>query len=138
GARGAVKRVVASGVVGLARVLAGGNVRRIGFTPDERQRIYFANHTSHLDFVIVWSALPKRLRLLTRPVAARDYWAKGVRRYLALSVFNAVLVDRVRSEATTANSLDILLDGLVERHWHIISPEGERGDGTKLGAIRIG
>ncbi|HYU23628.1 MAG TPA: 1-acyl-sn-glycerol-3-phosphate acyltransferase, partial [Thermoanaerobaculia bacterium] len=88
-----MKRVVASGVVGLARVLAGGNVRRIGFTPDERQRIYFANHTSHLDFVIVWSALPKRLRVLTRPVAARDYWANGVRRYLALNVFNAVLVD---------------------------------------------
>jgi len=133
-----VKRVVASGVVGLARVLAGGNVRRIGFTPDERQRIYFANHTSHLDFVIVWSALPKRLRVLTRPVAARDYWANGVRRYLALNVFNAVLVDRVRSEATTPNPLDILLDGLGERHSLIIFPEGTRGDGTQLGAFKSG
>ncbi len=133
-----MKRVVASGVVGLARVLAGGNVRRIGFTPDERQRIYFANHTSHLDFVIVWSALPKRLRVLTRPVAARDYWANGVRRYLALNVFNAVLVDRVRSEATTPNPLDILLDGLGERHSLIIFPEGTRGDGTHLGAFKSG
>ena len=133
-----MKRVVASGVVGLARVLAGGNVRRIGFTPDERQRIYFANHTSHLDFVIVWSALPKRLRVLTRPVAARDYWANGVRRYLALNVFNAVLVDRVRSEATTPNPLDILLDGLGERHSLIIFPEGTRGDGTQLGAFKSG
>ena len=133
-----MKRVVASGVVGLARVLAGGNVRRIGFTPDERQRIYFANHTSHLDFVIVWSALPKRLRLLTRPVAARDYWAKGVRRYLALNVFNAVLVDRVRSDASTPNPLDILLDGLGERHSLIIFPEGTRGDGTQLGEFKSG
>jgi len=133
-----VKRVVASGVVGLARLLAGGNVRRIGFTPDERQRIYFANHTSHLDFVIVWSALPKRLRLLTRPVAARDYWASGVRRYLALNVFNAVLVDRVRSEAATPNPLDILLDGLGERHSLIIFPEGTRGDGTQLGTFKSG
>ena len=133
-----MKRVVAAGVVGLARVLAGGNVRQIGFTPDERQRIYFANHTSHLDFVIVWSALPKRLRLLTRPVAARDYWETGLRRYLALNVFNAVLVDRVRSEATTANPLDILLDGLGERHSLIIFPEGTRGDGTQLGAFKSG
>jgi 1-acyl-sn-glycerol-3-phosphate acyltransferase len=133
-----VKRVVAAGVVGLARVLAGGNVRRIGFTPDERQRIYFVNHTSHLDFVIVWSALPKRLRLLTRPVAARDYWETGVRRYLALNVFNAVLVDRVRSEATTPNPLDILLDGLGERHSLIIFPEGTRGDGTQLGVFKSG
>ena len=133
-----MKRVVAAGVVGLARVLAGGNVRQIGFTPDERQRIYFANHTSHLDFVIVWSALPKRLRLLTRPVAARDYWETGLRRYLALNVFNAVLVDRVRSEATTPNPLDILLDGLGERHSLIIFPEGTRGDGTQLGEFKSG
>jgi len=133
-----VKRVVAAGVVGLARVLAGGNVRQIGFNPDERQRIYFANHTSHLDFVIVWSALPKRLRLLTRPVAARDYWAKGVRRYLALNVFNAVLVDRMRIDASTLNPLDILLAGLGERHSLIIFPEGTRGDGTQLGAFKSG
>ena len=133
-----MKRVVASGVVGLARVLAGGNVRRIGFTPDERQRIYFVNHTSHLDFVIVWSALPKRLRLLTRPVAARDYWAKGVRRYLALNVFNAVLVDRMRIDASTLNPLDILLAGLGERHSLIIFPEGTRGDGMQLGAFKSG
>jgi len=133
-----VKRVVASGVVGLARLLAGGNVRRIGFTPDERQRIYFANHTSHLDFVIIWSALPKRLRFLTRPVAARDYWASGVKRYLALNVFNAVLVDRVRTDAATPNPLDILLGGLGERHSIIIFPEGTRGDGTRLGEFKSG
>ena len=49
-----MRKLVAKGVVGIARVLAGGNVRRVGFTPDERQRIYFANHASHLDFVLVW------------------------------------------------------------------------------------
>jgi len=133
-----VRRVVASGVVGLARLLAGGQVRRIGFTPDERQRIYFANHTSHLDFVVIWSALPKRLRALTRPVAARDYWAKGLKRYLALKVFNAVLVDRVRSDPATPNPLDVLLDGLGDRHSLIIFPEGTRGDGTQLGAFKSG
>ena len=133
-----MKRVVASGVVGLARLLAGGNVRRIGFTPDERQRIYFANHTSHLDFVLIWSALPKRLRFLTRPVAARDYWANGVKRYLALNVFNAVLVDRVRTDAATPNPLDVLLAGLGERHSLIIFPEGTRGDGTILGEFKSG
>ena len=132
-----MKRAVASGVVGLARLLAGGNVRRIGFTPDERQRIYFANHTSHLDFVLVWAALPKRLRFLTRPVAARDYWEKGMKRYLALQVFNAVLVDRVRTEAS-ANPLDILLDGLGDAHSLIIFPEGTRGDGAQLNEFKSG
>jgi len=133
-----VKRAVASGVVALARILAGGNVLRIGFEPDERQRIYFANHTSHLDFVVIWSALPKRLRLLTRPVAARDYWEKGVKRYLALQVFNAVLVDRARGDAGAPNALDVLLAGLGERHSLIIFPEGTRGDGTQLGAFKSG
>ena len=133
-----MKRAVASGVVALARILAGGNVLRIGFEPDERQRIYFANHTSHLDFVVIWSALPKRLRLLTRPVAARDYWEKGVKRYLALQVFNAVLVDRARGDAGAPNALDVLLAGLGERHSLIIFPEGTRGDGTQLGAFKSG
>lgn len=133
-----MKRAVASGVVALARILAGGNVLRIGFEPDERQRIYFANHTSHLDFVVIWSALPKRLRLLTRPVAARDYWEKGVKRYLALHVFNAVLVDRARGDAGAPNALDVLLAGLGEKHSLIIFPEGTRGDGTQLGAFKSG
>lgn len=133
-----MKRVVASGVVALARILAGGNVRRIGFDPDERQRIYFANHTSHLDFVLIWAALPKRLRFLTRPVAARDYWESGLKRYLALNVFNAVLVDRVRGETATPNPLDVLLGGLGETHSLIIFPEGTRGDGTQLGPFKSG
>lgn len=132
-----MKRAVASGVVALARILAGGNVRSIGFEPDERQRIYFANHTSHLDFVLVWSALPKRLRFLTRPVAARDYWQRGVKRYLALNVFNAVLVDRVHADAAP-NPIDVLLDGLGEKHSLIIFPEGTRGDGTQLAPFKSG
>ena len=132
-----MKRAVASGVVALARILAGGNVRRIGFEPDTRQRIYFANHTSHLDFVIIWAALPKRLRFLTRPVAAKDYWESGVKRYLAMNVFNAVLVDRVHADPK-ANPIDVLLDGLGSQHSLILFPEGTRGDGTKLGEFKSG
>lgn len=133
-----MKRAVAAGVVGLARILAGGSVRRIGFTPDERQRIYFANHTSHLDFVLIWAALPKRLRFLTRPVAAKDYWAKGFRSYLATHVFNAVLVDRNRTDASAPNPLDVLLAGLGDKHSLIIFPEGTRGDGTTLAEFKSG
>jgi 1-acyl-sn-glycerol-3-phosphate acyltransferase len=60
-----------------------------------RQRIYFGNHSSHLDFVVIWSSLPADVRHFARPVAARDYWTRSaLRRYLAADVFNAVLVDR--------------------------------------------
>ena len=150
-----MRRFVAKGVVAIARILAGGNVRRVGFTPDERQRIYFANHTSHLDFVLVWAALPPLLRAMTRPVAAKDYWDRpGLRRYLGVKVFNAVLVDRQPSQrgagghageaaGTPPTPIDILLEGLGEKHSLIFFPEGTRGDGTtiapfKSGLFRIG
>ena len=133
-----MKRAIAAGVVGIARLLAGGSVRQIGFEPDERQRIYFANHTSHLDFVIVWSALPKRLRSITRPVAAKDYWEKGLRSYLATNVFNAVLVDRNRATEQQSNPIETLLQGLGDRHSLIIFPEGTRGDGTTIAPFKSG
>jgi 1-acyl-sn-glycerol-3-phosphate acyltransferase len=134
-----MRQLVAKGVVGIARVLAGGNVRRVGFTPDERQRIYFANHASHLDFVLVWAALPPRLRAMTRPVAAKDYWDRpGLRRYLGVKVFNAVLVDRQPAAHQTQSPIDILLDGLGDRHSLIIFPEGTRGDGSTIAPFKSG
>jgi 1-acyl-sn-glycerol-3-phosphate acyltransferase len=134
-----VRKFVAKGVVGIARVLAGGNVRRVGFTPDERQRIYFANHASHLDFVLVWAALPPKLRALTRPVAAKDYWDRpGFRRYLGVKVFNAVLVDRQPAQPAPQAAMDILLEGLGERHSLIIFPEGTRGDGLTIAPFKSG
>jgi 1-acyl-sn-glycerol-3-phosphate acyltransferase len=134
-----VRRFVAKGVVGIARVLAGGNVRRVGFTPDERQRIYFANHASHLDFVLVWAALPPPLRAITRPVAAKDYWDRpGFRRYLGVKVFNAVLVDRQPAQSAPQSAIDVLLEGLGERHSLILFPEGTRGDGSTIAPFKSG
>src|SRR6201981_4181451 len=79
----------------LARGITGVQVQWAGCEPDERQRIYFANHTSHLDFVVLWSALPSEIRARTRPIAAKDYWdATPLRRYLANNVFHAVFLER--------------------------------------------
>jgi 1-acyl-sn-glycerol-3-phosphate acyltransferase len=138
-----VKRAIAAGVVWLARILAGGSVRYLECEFDSRQRIYFANHTSHLDFVLVWSALPRSLRALTRPVAAKDYWDRaGLRRYLVANVFNAVLVERVAQTLLPVphrkDPIEILLEGLGERHSLIIFPEGTRGNGVQLGPFRSG
>ena len=79
----------------MARVLAGASVRWIASQPDTCQRVYFANHTSHLDALVIWSSLPQTVREVTRPVAAKDYWSRGfVRRWLAQEVFDAILIDR--------------------------------------------
>jgi len=133
-----MRRVVARLVVALTWFLAGGSVRRAGFNPDPKQRIYFANHSSHLDFVIIWAALPAELRMRTRPVAAKDYWDKSaLRRYLARNVFNAVLIERNR-EAMTANPMDTLKAGLGSEHSLILFPEGTRGDGVTMGPFKSG
>src|SRR5882757_5084361 len=91
--------MIAWTLVALSRLVSGTRARWVGCEPHARQRIYFANHTSHLDTLVLWSALPSSLRPLTRPVAARDYWAASfARRFLAEKIFNAVLIDRTSAD----------------------------------------
>src|SRR5260370_28450119 len=83
---------IASLLAAVARGITGVQVQWAGCEPDVRQRIYFANHTSHLDFVVLWSALPSEIRPYTRPIAAKNYWEEtSVRLYLAENVFKSVL-----------------------------------------------
>ena len=87
-------------IAGGARLISGVQVSwRDGPLP-ERQSVIFANHTSHLDFVVLWSSLPRSLRKQTRPVAAQDYWEHGLRRAMAVDVFNAILIPRGQGGAS--------------------------------------
>lgn len=116
-------------VLGLVRLLAGAQANWQGCTPDPRPRIYFANHTSHLDTVVVVAALPPELRRMTHPVAALDYWgATKLRRFIATVCLNAVLVDR--SGRRDADPLDPLVRVLEQGHSLILFPEGTRGEGV--------
>ncbi len=113
-------------LIGLVRLLVGAYPRWIGCTPSKAQRIYFANHSSHLDTLALWSALPHELRARTRPVAAKDYWGKSaLRRYVALKGFNAVFIERTR-EGRTADPLQPLIEALDRGDSLIIFPEGTR------------
>ena len=47
----------------------------LDFSP--QQKVYYANHGSHGDFLLVWISLPRRWRIHTRPVAGSDYWLTG-------------------------------------------------------------
>ena len=98
-----------------ARILSGASVRWIDSQPDTCQRVYFANHTSHLDAIVLWSALPQAVRALTRPVAAKDYWTKGrVRRYMATEVFNALLIDRTEIKVHQS-PVDVMIREIGQR-----------------------
>ena len=126
------------------KLLSGTRARWFNCEPDARQRIYFANHTSHLDLVVLWAALPPEIRAATRPVAAKDYWTKAnFRRYFATTVFRAVLVDRPEAvNGGGALAGRVLLDPLIEAvddgYSLILFPEGTRGDGCEVGRFRAG
>jgi 1-acyl-sn-glycerol-3-phosphate acyltransferase len=111
--------------VWLVRILVGAYPRWLGTSPSASQRIYFANHTSHLDTLVVWSAMPEDTRRRTRPVAAADYWNKSaIRRNIVLQGLNAVLIDRKREQ--DGDPLDPLRDALAHGDSLIIFPEGKR------------
>jgi len=92
-------------LLGLVRVLTGSQARWYGCPPKAEQRIYFANHQSHADLVMIWAALPEELRSITRPIAARDYWTKSpFRQWITSAVFNAIYVERQAAPATPATT----------------------------------
>lgn len=118
--------LVATIITAGARSVTGARSLWLGCTPEPRQRIYFANHSSHGDFVLLWASLPPALRKLARPVAGADYWqASPLRRYIINRVFNGVLVDRRRG-TSDSNPLQPMLQALEQGDSLILFPEGTR------------
>jgi 1-acyl-sn-glycerol-3-phosphate acyltransferase len=124
-------------LVGVVKLLVGAYARWVGTQPVATQRIYFANHTSHIDTLAIWSSLPRSLRPHTRPIAARDYWGRGLKKYIATRGFGAVLIDRTR-ENTQADPLEPLRNVLREGDSLIIFPEGTRGTSATPAKFRSG
>ena len=136
-----VASCTAAFLAALVKILAGSSVRWVSCEPSTRQRVYFANHTSHLDALVLWAALHPEARALVRPVAARDYWSASFpRRYLSTQVLHSVLIDRRRVSAHARNPIEPLLEALENgrRHSLILFPEGTRGDGPDAGPFKGG
>lgn len=110
----------------VVRVLVGAQPHWIGCRPTPDLRIYYANHTSHLDTLALWCALPAPLRATTRPVAAADYWGGGgIKSYLATRGFNALFIERHADKRET-DPLAPLHEALARGESLIIFPEGTR------------
>jgi 1-acyl-sn-glycerol-3-phosphate acyltransferase len=119
-------------------LLTGVQSRWVGCGPADVQRIYFANHTSHADFALLWCSLPKVLRCKTRPVAAKDYWSHGaIRRYLIHRIFRGVLVERGLVDRHS-NPLAPMLSALDGGESLILFPEGTRGSGQEVQPFKGG
>jgi 1-acyl-sn-glycerol-3-phosphate acyltransferase len=123
-------------IIAVTRLVVGGQGVWVGTRPSSAQRIYFANHSSHLDTILVWAAMPPDLRRRVRPVAAADYWGKGrINRHIALGVLNAVLIDR---QTRSTNPLEPLERALAQGDSLIIFPEGTRGTSELPGGFKPG
>ncbi|WP_435509856.1 lysophospholipid acyltransferase family protein [Variovorax sp. LT1R16] len=124
-------------LLGVVRLLTGAQARWWGCPPKAEQRIYFANHQSHLDLVMIWAALPEELRSITRPIAARDYWANTpMKRWITTEVFNAIYVERGGTPPPAEEGAPApdpmapllpLIEALQSGDSIIIFPEGTRG-----------
>ena len=125
-------------IVWLVRLLVGAYPRWVGSVPAATQRVYFANHSSHMDTIVLWAALPGALRANTRPVAAKDYWGHGgIRQQIARNELNVVMIDRSRADPT-ADPLEPLLDALEHGFSLIIFPEGTRATQAIPGPFKSG
>ena len=124
-------------LLGIVRLLTGAQARWYGCPPKAEQRIYFANHQSHADLVLMWAALPRELRSITRPIAARDYWTKTpFREWITTAVFNAIYV--VRERTADQDPLEPLFDALEQGDSIILFPEGTRGHAEEPAVFKAG
>ncbi len=122
--------IAANAIVVFARLVTAVHAKWQGCEPRDIQRVYFANHCSHGDFVLLWTVLPPALRHKTRPVAGADYWLRSsLRRFIGCDVFRSVLIERdaVRRDNDPVAQMAKALDSGDSL---IVFPEGTRNTGS--------
>jgi len=130
---------VKKSLIVLARIVSGATVLWYESQPDDScQRVYFANHTSHLDALVIWAALPSAIREKTRMVAAQDYWDAGpVRRYFAKSILKTILIER-ENVSFKNTPVKVMADEIQNEYSLILFPEGGRSQDGSLSEFKSG
>ncbi|MGO3882936.1 MAG: lysophospholipid acyltransferase family protein [Proteus vulgaris] len=157
-------KVVSSVLVSICRFLTGIRAKQTSPIAKDTPCIYYANHSSHLDGLVIWSCLTPNIRPYVHPVAAEDYWNKNrLRRYLSRRIFRAILIPRhatkmnfteensqdekipnqimdrnTSSTSNKVNALAIMQDILDQGESLIIFPEGTRGNGEYIQDFKAG
>ncbi|MGO1070128.1 lysophospholipid acyltransferase family protein [Lysobacter sp. CA199] len=120
-----ISQLLADGFSAAIRLLTGARALW-RCSPSADHRVYYGNHVSHGDFVMIWSALPPALRRDVRPVAGADYWQRdALRRYLIREVFNGVLIERDPAQRKQ-DAIETLCEAVDGGSSLILFPEGTR------------
>lgn len=124
----------------LARTLSFSRVESRGYVPSERRRIYYFNHTSHADTVLLWATMPKRQRRKMRFVAAKDYWeVHPFRRFVAKRCFRAIFLERQpKTKEEQQQQVHEVVSEVGPSEAIVLSPEGTRGDGVQVAPFKSG
>jgi 1-acyl-sn-glycerol-3-phosphate acyltransferase len=119
--------LAASSIAGLTRLLTGVRGNWAGCEPvSGAPCVYFANHRSHGDAVVMWAVLARRLNWRLRPVGAADYWAHGrIRRFFVEKAFRSILIDRWKIRGDR-NPIPAMADAIERGDSLIVFPEGTR------------
>ena len=148
--RGLSKTIIAAAGMDL---VAHGDDGSEPYFPD--QAIYYANHSSNLDFLVLWAIMPAELQPRVRPIAAEDYWGSGIRKSIAHGIFNAHLVQRYKDRPYTRadvkstiktdsgsspkrDQLPGMTKILDDGDSLIIFPEGTRGPADQVAKFHAG
>ncbi len=121
-------RLLGYGIEIFARLITAVRAEWAGVEPGlgSGQRVYYANHASNGDFVLIWAVLPHRMRARVRPVAGADYWlATPLKSFVGRHVFNAVLIDR-KGEGRKEAPVEQMAEALDQGSSLILFPEGTR------------
>lgn len=124
-------------LIAFLRLVIGASARWESQPDFSRQRIYIANHTSHIDTLAIMSALPREARIKTKPIAAADYWGKNrFLSWVSQKGLNAVLIDRKGKSREEA--LAPVVEALNAGHSVIFFPEGTRSQSSMPGEFKSG
>ena len=107
----------------IAKLLSGSSVAWSNVNPIRASGCILRTTPVTLTWLVLWASLPKNVRALTRPVAAKDYWEKGwIRRYIAKN-FHALLIDR-RKIKVHQSPVDLMIHEIRDKYSLIVFPEG--------------
>jgi 1-acyl-sn-glycerol-3-phosphate acyltransferase len=122
----------------IARVFTGADIVGREKLPLKGPAILVANHSSHVDTVLLLTIYPSKALDWVRPAAAADYFLRGaLMSWFSRNILAIVPVARDRA-GTGEDVLAPAREALAAGDIVLIFPEGTRGDGEELTQLKSG
>lgn len=104
------------------------------------QFIIASNHNSHLDSIVLMSALPTNKLKNTHPIAAKDYFGSNrISAFFTWFFINAELINRRNAEdGSQVNPIRRMIELLNKKKSLILFPEGSRGIPGEMSEFKNG